>query len=176
MANTLNQVYGQYCDNYSHENWELLWTQIRRELQRMARPICRDRLPSQEVGDVLATALVGVLEVFPTYDPAKSAISTWLQRVGTQRINAAVAAMQRPEEVELDPESAAHSPEDGFIADIGQSDKVRALLAKLPAADREFVRLKFWDGLSEEELAQHFGKNGRWAHNKWEQLRKEMAG
>lgn len=93
-----------------------------------------------------------------SFDPERGKLLTWVMTIARSR---AIDHMRRRVPEPVDPELAARSveaPSDpGAIDALAEQWRLRALLDRLPAAEAELLRLRFYAGLSQSEIA---GRNG----------------
>ena len=92
-----------------------------------------------------------------SYDPAKSAVSSWIFTVAR---NLRIDALRREQRRALDPNEPLLAPAplplpDMLLQSAQQDRRVRALLADLPREQAAVVSLAFYEGKSHGEIAAH---------------------
>ena len=175
----LEVAYAAWEQEVNSSTEAALWDAIRSALERITRRMCLlQGVPEQEVQDIASGALLAVFEAFPGFDKSKSPIGAWLNMIATQRITDEIMkfkARNKCDELN-EGDAVLLDPERKFLEVISQNAALKELLADLSEDDKLFIYLKFWHGLTEDELAERFNKvSGRmWANNKWKYLRKKL--
>ncbi|MEZ5938730.1 MAG: sigma-70 family RNA polymerase sigma factor [Hyphomonadaceae bacterium] len=109
--------------------------------------------------EIAQDVMVTVWRKADLYDRKQSSPSTWIFRVARNR---RIDLFRRSKTVELDPEepmvlpSAPPPPEAGVEA-MEIEAQVRAAMAVLPPEQLELVRLAFYEGLSQSQIAEALG-------------------
>ncbi len=89
------------------------------------------------------------------FDPERGKLLTWVMTIARSR---AIDHMRRRVPEPIDPEVAATSVEApsgaGEIEALADQWRLRALLDRLPAAEAELLRLRFYAGFSQSEIAE----------------------
>jgi RNA polymerase sigma-70 factor, ECF subfamily len=115
------------------------------------RHVLRDRTAAE---DVYQQVFTEIWRRGAQYDPARGSLSTWALTIARSR---AVDELRRRRPEPLDPadlpETPAPAPQDAAL------DRWRMvnLLARLPAEERELLRLRFYGELTQTEIAQRTG-------------------
>jgi RNA polymerase sigma-70 factor (ECF subfamily) len=115
------------------------------------RHVLRDRAAAE---DVFQQVFTEIWRRGSQYDPSRGSLSTWALTIARSR---AVDELRRRRPEPLDPadlpEAPAPAPQDAAL------DRWRMvnLLARLPAEERELLRLRFYGELSQTEIAQRTG-------------------
>ena len=65
-------------------------------------------------------------------------------------------------------EAHGYDPYKGIDAKI----LTKQLLKTLSVGDRQFVFAKFWEGLSNEQLAERYKRDYKWTDNNWQRIQK----
>ncbi len=124
----------------------------------LLRGFLSDTLEDRDaVSDVLQQTLLDVWRRGADYDPERASLSTWLLVIARSR---AIDHLRRrvPEPVDPDRLSA--------VVDRDREDETAALLerwrmagmiAALPREEAHVLRLRFYEGLSQREIAEHTG-------------------
>jgi RNA polymerase sigma factor (sigma-70 family) len=94
-----------------------------------------------------------------SYDPSKSAVSSWIFTIAR---NLRIDALRREQRRALDPNEPLLAPAplplpDAQLQSARQDQRVRALLADLPREQAAVVSLAFYEGKSHGEIAAHLG-------------------
>lgn len=108
--------------------------------------------------DLVSTAMVNIVRHYDTYDPKRGNLEQWVFRIGRNVLFSYFR--QRREDTGLDsvPESLI-SYTDDYAALDDQGALVRSLLETLSEDERELVYLKYWEELSNKEIAKRLGLN-----------------
>ncbi len=121
---------------------------------RTAFSVCHDRDCAQEA---VQDAFVSMWSSRATYTPARGSVIGWAMTIVRHR--AIYLARRRSDVAGLDEGAARLDDEparDDVPADFAarsETQQLAALLAQLPPAQREVIRLGFFDGLTHEEIA-----------------------
>ena len=112
--------------------------------------------------DVLQECFVEIWHKADRYDPSRASVSTWLILIARSRAIDHVrhrTSQERTAETayRLDPrDRVAPQGADGVL-DSERRQRVRMILERLPAKQREVLELAFYDGLSHTEIAYRTG-------------------
>ncbi|MGM0583981.1 MAG: sigma-70 family RNA polymerase sigma factor [Pseudomonadota bacterium] len=103
--------------------------------------------------------MVSVWRRAEQYDPAKAAVSTWIYAIARNRRIDMIRRQARPEPDPEDPLFRPDPPRDLVVevAAAGRDARVRAALDSLSEDQREVVRLTFFSGLTQTEIAERVG-------------------
>lgn len=109
----------------------------------------------------LAQEVMGVLwHKAHLFDPARSSLSTWLFRIArNRRIDLARRDKSRkldPDDPTLWPAEMGEAPDQGIDA-ARSAERVQAALQGIPEEQRELLRLAYFLGLSQSEIAERTG-------------------
>ena len=107
--------------------------------------------------DVFQQVLVEIWRRGPQYDPSRASLLTWMMTIARSR---AIDERRRRRPEPVDPEQLAAAP--------GQSDdeaterlierwRVAELLARIPPEEAAILRLRFYEGLVQTEIAERVG-------------------
>lgn len=88
------------------------------------------------------------------YDPQRGSLVTWALTIARSRA-IDEQRRRRPEPIDPDglPEQSAPAPQDAAI----EQWRMAQLLSRLPTDERELLRLRFYDELSQSEIAEQTG-------------------
>lgn len=124
---------------------------------RILSGFLRDALPDRgTVEEVRQQVLLEIWKRGPNYDPARSSPLTWVLLIARSRA-ADERRRRRPEPV--DPSTVAEtqgSTGDGFEA-LLERWRLAALLDRLSEEEARMLRLRFYEGLSQTEIAARTG-------------------
>ncbi len=107
--------------------------------------------------DVLQLTLIDVWKRGPSYDPARASLSTWLLMIARSRaIDHLRRRVPEPYDPDTMPELIDRDTEDQADALI-ERWRIAGLIAALPKQEAMFLRLRFYEGLSQSEIAARTG-------------------
>jgi RNA polymerase sigma-70 factor, ECF subfamily len=121
------------------------------------RGVLRDRASAE---DVLQITLLEVWQRGATYDPARSSLLTWVMMIARSRV---IDHMRRRVPEPRDPTAAATLIERDGPDGADQADalleqwRMAQLLTRLPVEQAEILRMRFYGGLSQREIATRTG-------------------
>ena len=110
--------------------------------------------------DVLQVTLTEVWQRGPAYDPARASLLTWVMLIARSR---ALDQLRRRVPEPHDPETATVLLDRAAGEGASELDalldrwQVAALLTQLPVAEAELLRLRFYRGLTQREIAARTG-------------------
>lgn len=110
--------------------------------------------------DVLQVTLTEVWQRGPAYDPARASLLTWVMLIARSR---ALDQLRRRVPEPHDPETATMLLDRDASGSATEVDalldrwQVAALLTQLPVAEAELLRLRFYRGLTQREIAARTG-------------------
>ena len=121
---------------------------------RTALSACHDRDCAQEA---VQDAFVSMWSSRATYEPARGTVAGWAMTIVRHRAiylarRRSVAAARDEGATRLDEELAPGDVPTDFAAH-AETEQLRGLLAHLPPAQHEVIRLGFFDGLTHQEIA-----------------------
>ncbi len=118
----------------------------------------------KDAEDVLQESFVQMWKKAPTYDPHRGNVFTWSVMIARNKaidrlrarhrrssLNAAAAA-----EAEAAPTVSAASADD-LLSQRDEHDRVRAALSRIPAKQLVAIKLAFFGGLTQSEIAEELG-------------------
>lgn len=115
-----------------------------------------------QAGDVASTVFLKAYRAFDRYDPARPA-RHWLLRIAINECISAGRALARergrraPANAALDVPAAGPAPDDEAVAR-EERERIRSAVAGLPELYRTPVVLRYFSGLSVDEVAQLLGR------------------
>lgn len=105
--------------------------------------------------DVQQQVFLEVWRRAPAYDPERGSLLTWVMTIARSR---AIDHARRRVPEPLDPDAAASAAESGSqveseVEALAERWRMRALLERLPEAEAALLRLRFYGGLTQSEIA-----------------------
>lgn len=120
------------------------------------------------IEDAIGDSLVEVWEGLGAFNPEKSQFTTWVTTITLRNIVDIFRKYKKRQELSYDP-SMDKPTTMGPHNELDMSK----LTSQLSTEDKFFIQYKL-QGLSEVELAAAFGKNPKWAKNKWYRLAEKL--
>jgi RNA polymerase sigma-70 factor (ECF subfamily) len=116
--------------------------------------VCHDRDCAQEA---VQDAFVSMWSSRATYEPKRGSVLTWAMGIVRHRAiylarRRSIAALRREGSEQLEQLPARDDVAGDFLAR-ADAVELEGLLARLPAAQREVIRLGFFDGLTHEQIS-----------------------
>ena len=131
----------------------MLFDRFHDEIYRFATRRIGDPVAGQ---DVAADTFADAFKSIPRYQPTGAPFEAWLYTIARRRIVDQVRSRSRHDHAELG-DAAAHT-ENGHEASVVDGMLLRALIARLPEAERDVVELRFMEDLDVEQTALRLGK------------------
>jgi len=105
--------------------------------------------------DVQQQVFLEVWRRAPAYDPERGSLLTWVMTIARSR---AIDHKRRRVPEPLDPDTAASAAESGTTVEseveaLAERWRMRALLGQLPEAESALLRMRFYAGLTQSEIA-----------------------
>lgn len=118
--------------------------------------LLRDRATAE---DVLQQVLLEVWQRASSYDPNRASLLTWVLTIARSR---AVDELRRRVPEPVDPTAAADRAARGQASEdepeqLLERWRIAALLERLPRDEASLLRLRFYDGLTQREIAERTG-------------------
>lgn len=131
-----------------------LYDRLSSRAYRTALSVCHDRECAQ---DAVQDAFVAMWSSRATYEPARGSVAGWAMNIVRHRAiylaqRRSTAAKRDEGATRLDDQSAPDDVPTDFAAH-AETEQLTGLLARLPPAQREVIRLGFFDGLTHQEIA-----------------------
>ncbi|MBV9049306.1 MAG: sigma-70 family RNA polymerase sigma factor, partial [Solirubrobacterales bacterium] len=109
--------------------------------------------------DVLQQVLLEVWQRASSYDPSRASLLTWVLTIAKSR---ALDELRRRVPEPVDPSAAAEHAASASSADdeperLLERWRIAALLERLPRSEASLSRLRFYDGLTQSEIAARTG-------------------
>ncbi len=133
--------------------FEDLYRDSRDDLYAYVAGLLRDRVAAE---DVTALAFERALRKWDRFDSSKGSPRGWLFGIARNAALDELRKRKRERSLRFDPADDSPNPDDS-LAELELRRAVTEALAKLPAAEREIVALKFFAGLSNPEIAEATG-------------------
>ncbi|MBS1846262.1 MAG: sigma-70 family RNA polymerase sigma factor [Actinobacteria bacterium] len=122
---------------------------------RVLTGFLRDSLPDPGTAEeVRQQVLTEIWRRGADYDPARSSILTWALMIARSR---AADERRRRRPTPIDPTTIEESGEDPELDGLLDRWRVAALLERIPAGEAGVLRLRFYEGLSQSEIAARTG-------------------
>jgi RNA polymerase sigma-70 factor (ECF subfamily) len=120
---------------------------------RAALAVCHDRECAQ---DAVQDAFVAMWASRATYVPARGSVASWAMTIVRHRAiylaRRRSLAVSEEEAARIDEQPAADDVP-SYVVARADAEQLDALVARLPANQREVIRLGFFDGLTHAEIA-----------------------
>lgn len=109
--------------------------------------------------DVLQQVLLEVWQRGPSYDPERAGLLTWVMTIARSR---GIDELRRRVPEPIDPSglaftAEAHANQESETDRLLEQWRMAGLLARLPREEASLLRLRFYDGLSQSEIAERTG-------------------
>ncbi len=118
----------------------------------------RESLPDAGAAEeVLQQALVEVWKRGPQYDPSRASLLTWMMTIARSR---AIDERRRRRPEPVEPAVAAgavEEPPGEEMDELIERWRVAELLGRIPAEEATVLRLRFYEGLAQPEIAERTG-------------------
>jgi RNA polymerase sigma-70 factor, ECF subfamily len=119
-----------------------------------ALSVCHDRECAQ---DAVQDAFISMWSSRATYEPSRGTVAGWVMNIVRHRAiylarHRSTAANRDERGARLDQEPAPDDVPTDFAAH-AEIEQLTELLARLPPAQREVIRLGFYDGLTHQQIA-----------------------
>ena len=108
--------------------------------------------------DVTATCMLSIVKNYATFDPARGNLSAWVYRIARNELYTYFRKDRGEADIETVPESLVSYTDDYDDLD-DRGALVRKALEELSDEERELVYLKYWEELSNKEIAKRLGIN-----------------
>jgi RNA polymerase sigma-70 factor (ECF subfamily) len=137
------------------EAYALLFERFHDEIYRFATRRIGDPIAGQDAAaDTFADAFRGIHR----YEQTGAPFEAWLYTIARRRIVDQVRARARHDHAELPGDEAHALASGGHEASVIDSMLLRALISRLPEAERDVVELRFMEDLDVEQTALRLGK------------------
>jgi RNA polymerase sigma-70 factor, ECF subfamily len=111
----------------------------------------------QAAEDIRQVTLLQVWQRAETYDPARGSLLTWILTIGRSRaIDELRRRIPEPYDPHSPPDERDPNPPDTTDT-LLDAWRIAALLAMLPTEEATVLRMRFYDGLSQREIAERTG-------------------
>ncbi|UJA20233.1 sigma-70 family RNA polymerase sigma factor [Thermoleophilia bacterium SCSIO 60948] len=133
---------------------------LRRVYERVGAPVfallLRTLDERSDAEDVLQQVMLELWQRAPSYDPSRGTLVTWAMNIARSRaIDLLRRRVPEPIGAGTDPELERRlgAIDDDPVERMVERHRVAGLLRGLPAVEREVLRLRFYEGLSQREIA-----------------------
>lgn len=118
----------------------------------------REAMPDPDAAeDVFQQVLVEIWRRGPQYDPTRASLLTWIMTIARSR---AIDERRRRRPEPVDPEHAAWRAEGGAreeTEELLERWRLAALLDRIPREEAQILRLRFYEELTQPEIADRVG-------------------
>lgn len=108
-----------------------------------------------EAEELMQEAMIMVWRRAARYDPTVAAVSTWVFTIAR---NKRIDGLRKTAKLEIDPHDPTFHPEverpDEVVDQQLHAERMRAAIAELPEEQIEALRLAYYEGLSQSEIAE----------------------
>jgi RNA polymerase sigma-70 factor, ECF subfamily len=107
--------------------------------------------------DALQLTMIEVWRRGPTYDPARGSLATWLLTMARSR---AIEQLRRRVPEPYDPDVVAREVDresEDRADELLEHWRMTALIASLPVEQSSLLRMRFYEGLTQREIAERTG-------------------
>ena len=127
-------------------------------------------LNREDAEDVTSETFLAAYTHFAGYDPAKASVVTWLTRIAHNKAVNLVRAPARSKRSEMPEEWDPADEGPDFTEQIGTSDAVVQLYARLTPEEREFLNLRYVMELKDREIAALMGLPEKTVNKRYQRL------
>lgn len=140
-------------------------------IKRVVYAECRQKHGEyyDKLQDAIGESCLEVWKALPSFKPGDALFTSFVTRIILNNFVDIIRKYKKRQELELFDNMESPSP----YRNIEQRISVKNLIDSLDDADKSFVQMKL-DGLSEAELGKAFGRDYRWAKDKWQYLRRKF--
>jgi len=165
---SLNDLYEDYIrDPLKVDSFAL---ELRNFIRATVKAECRRKSAStyDTVEDAVGESLLKVWGHLGDFKPGECLFTTWVTTIVLNNITDIWRKYNKRREIGL-----VENWNGSVQLRIGDKIDCFKLLTQLKEADRSFI-IKKLNGLTDDELAAHFGQNRQWAWNKWYRLKEKL--
>jgi RNA polymerase sigma factor (sigma-70 family) len=119
----------------------------------------RWRRSGLDVDDLAQAGMIGLCKAARTFDPERGAFSTYATHWIKAEIRRAAEKLLKHQGIAslLDEPPSGRPGVDDEIADHDAMDRVWREVDRLPEKDRQVIRGRFWEGLSQSQISERMG-------------------
>ena len=107
--------------------------------------------------DLVGTVMLNVVRKYSTFDPQRGNLDAWIFRIARNTLFSHYRKSKTEVDIDAVPQSVLAYEDEDALDDKGAM--VRDLLKVLTDEERELVYLKYWEELSNKEIAQRLDLN-----------------
>ena len=107
--------------------------------------------------DLVSTVMLNVVRKYETFDPERGNLDAWVFRIARNTLFSHFRKSKAEVDIDAVPQSVLAYEDEDALDDKGEM--VRGLLEVLTDDERELVYLKYWEELSNKEIAERLGLN-----------------
>ena len=128
--------------------------------------------------DLVSQTMLNVVRRYETFDAERGNLDQWIFSIARNAFFSYLRTHKEETDIDAIPEGLVAYDDDGLDALDDEGERVRSLLAVLTDEERELVYLKYWEELSNKEIAQRLELNASTVSTKlWratEKMRRAM--
>ena len=107
--------------------------------------------------DLVGTVMLNVVRKYETFDPERGNLDAWIFRIARNTLFSYFRKSKIEVDLDAVPQMTLSYEDEDALDDKGEM--VRGLLEVLTDDERELVYLKYWEELSNKEIAERLGLN-----------------
>ncbi len=107
--------------------------------------------------DLVGTVMLNIVRKFETFDPERGNLDAWVFRIARNTLFSHFRKSKTEVDIDAVPQSVFAYEDEDALDDKGEM--VRGLLEVLTDDERELIYLKYWEELSNKEIAERLGLN-----------------
>lgn len=107
--------------------------------------------------DLVGTVMLNVVRKYETFDPERGNLDAWIFRIARNTLFSHFRKSKIEVDLDAVPQMTLSYEDEDALDDKGEM--VRGLLEVLTDDERELVYLKYWEELSNKEIAERLGLN-----------------
>jgi len=109
--------------------------------------------------DLVSQTMLNVVRRYETFDADKGNLDQWVFSIARNAFFSYLRQHKEETDIDAIPEGLVAYDDEGLDALDDEGDQVRRLLSELTDEERELVYLKFWEELSNKEIAARLDMN-----------------
>ena len=126
--------------------------------------------------DLVSQAMLNIVRRFESFDPERGNLDQWVFSITRNAFYSYLRQHKEETDIDTIPESIVSYEDDALESDMDEGRLVQSLLAQLTDEERELVYLKYWEELSNKEIATRLDMNASTVSTKlWRATEKMRA-
>ena len=126
--------------------------------------------------DLVSQAMLNIVRRFESFDPERGNLDQWVFSITRNAFFSYLRQHKEETDIDAIPESIVAYEDDALETNMDEGQLVQSLLAQLTDEERELVFLKYWEELSNKEIASRLGMNASTVSTKlWRATEKMRA-